>query len=578
MWRIKSKTRVTAMAMYDILGCEGKQIIVGWKSGKIDVRDAQNGDVLFKMKLNDFVCGITCNDYRGIGVLDLVVITADGEIRGYTTPSVNLLNLHNVADEEMNSLLSQKQKLLLELKHYENNIKFNKEIQANNDSQLAQSVPDNVGVIPSNTRLQIGISTSYDSNDMNIDITVSTNNATTIRAVLIFADQLFKEETLIAHLTKDASRILIPLKTLKDNAQDIHIKAFVGYPTSVQFHVFELTRQLPKFAMYTIPQSLTGSPKSISYINGLAAKHTLGDSYVEFRITERLKRICIWINQNFLLPSDIEYMTSSDTDATELKLNLISLRTGKNVCLHFNNDGKTRFYTEDIGLAGDLIQSLVQFLNVENMNKLKVEKLHIPAQNSGQLQQQQQNSGQQQNNQAHAQFRHKILAKCIYGRPLCLWTILRDGSEQLIAHFMNENLTSVACFPVVYEEIKELFSKLQGLQETEKQINSEIIDNVNQIKSHLIRAEDARYYNGDDVIKYHNEMMNTNEDLVKNYKIRLVNTNEVQLALKRIHSILYSASKLRVGTFAASIISKFKDALKTNNIEAVVKIIELGEM
>lgn len=64
-------------------------------------------------------------------------------------------------------------------------------------------------------------------------------------------------------------------------------------------------------------------------------------------------------------------MTSSDTDATELKLNLISLRTGKNVCLHFNNDGKTRFYTEDIGLAGDLIQSLVQFLNVENMNVSK---------------------------------------------------------------------------------------------------------------------------------------------------------------------------------------------------------------
>lgn len=184
-------------------------------------------------------------------------------VRGYTTPSVNLLNLHNVADEEMNSLLSQKQKLLLELKHYENNIKFNKEILGNNDSQLVQSVPDNVGVIPSNTRLQIGISTSYDSNDMNIDITVSTNNATTIRAVLIFADQLFKEETLIAHLTKDVSRILIPLKTLKDNAQDIHIKAFVGYPTSVQFHVFELTRQLPKFAMYTIPHSLTGSPKSI---------------------------------------------------------------------------------------------------------------------------------------------------------------------------------------------------------------------------------------------------------------------------------------------------------------------------
>ncbi|XP_058445641.1 Bardet-Biedl syndrome 2 protein homolog [Malaya genurostris] len=505
MWRIKSKTRVTAMTVYDVLGCENKQIIAGWKNGKIDVRDTRNGDVLFKMKLNDFVCGIATNDYRGIGVLDLVIVTADGEIRGYSTPTVNLLNLHNLNDEEISSLLTQKQKLLLELKHYENNMKYNKEILNSSDSQLVQSIPDNVGIIPSNTRLQIGISTSYDSTDMNIDITVSTNNATTIRAVLIFADQLFKEETLIAHLTKDVSRILIPLKTIKDNAQDIHIKAFVGYPTSVQFHVFELTRQLPKFAMYTIPQNLTGSPKSISYINTLSLNKTPGDSYVEFRITERLKRICIWINQNFLLPSDIEYMTSSDSDATELKLNLISLRTGKNVWLHFNNDGKTRFYTEDIGLAGDLIQSLVQFLNIENMD-------------------------------------------------------------------------SSAYFPDIYEEIRQLFEKLHGLQETEKQINSEIIDNINQVKSHLIRAEDARYYNGDDVIKYHNEMMNTNEDLVKSYKIRLVNTGEVQLTLKRIHSILYSASKLRVGTYAATIISKFKDALKTNNIEAVLKIIELGEL
>ncbi|XP_050077103.1 Bardet-Biedl syndrome 2 protein homolog [Anopheles maculipalpis] len=505
MWRIKSKARATAMATYDILGCEAKQMIVGWKSGKIDVRDPRTGDVWFRMKMNDFVCGIACNDYRGIGLLDLVIVTADGEIRGYTTPSVNMLTLHNIADEEMSALLTQKQKLLLELKHYENNIKYNKEILSNtSESNLVQSVPDNVGIIPSNTRLQIGISTSYDNNDMNIDITVSTNNSTTIRAVLIFADQLFKEETLIAHLTKDVSRILIPLKTLKDNAQDIHIKAFVGYPSSVQFHVFELTRQLPKFAMYTIPHNLTGSPKSVSYINTLPTKDGPGASYVEFRISERLKRICIWVNQNFLLPSDIEYMTS-DADATELKLNLISLRTAKSVCLHFSYDGKTRFYTEDIGLAGDLVQSLVQFLNIDNMN-------------------------------------------------------------------------STACFPAVNEEVRELFQKLQGLQDTEKQINSEIVEHINQIKSHLIRAEDARYYNGEDVIKYHNEMMATNEDLVKSYKIRLVNTNEIQLALKRIHGILYNASRLRAGTFASAMIGRFKEALKTSNIDAVLKIIEMGEM
>lgn len=40
-------------------------------------------------------------------------------------------------------------------------------------------------------------------------------------------------------------------------------------------------------------------------------------------------------------------------------------------------------------------------------------------------------------------------------------------------------------------------------------------------------------------------MMATNEDLVKSYKIRLANTNEIQLTLKRIHGILYNASRLR---------------------------------
>ena len=36
----------------------------------------------------------------------------------------------------------------------------------------------------------------------------------------------------------------------RDIPVDLHIKAFVGYRTSKHYHVFELTRQLPRFAMY----------------------------------------------------------------------------------------------------------------------------------------------------------------------------------------------------------------------------------------------------------------------------------------------------------------------------------------
>lgn len=77
-----------------------------------------------------------------------------------------------------------------------------------------------------------------------------------------------------------------------------------------------------------------------------------------------------------------------------------------------------------------------------------------------------------------------------------VWYYMQANAQGFsLFYYVSLPTQSVAYFPLVYDEIRELFGKLQGLQETEKQINSEIIDNINQVKSHLIRAEDARYYN-----------------------------------------------------------------------------------
>lgn len=48
----------------------------------------------------------------------------------------------------------------------------------------------------------------------------------------------------------------------KDITYDINIKALVGTDQSQQFHVFELTRQLPKFSMYAVREdAYDGSAK-----------------------------------------------------------------------------------------------------------------------------------------------------------------------------------------------------------------------------------------------------------------------------------------------------------------------------
>ena len=59
-------------------------------------------------------------------------------------------------------------------------------------------------------------------------------------------------ESHVVHPKELSSSISIPLHPHRDVPIDLHIKAFVGYKSSTHFHVFELTRQLPRFSMYSL--------------------------------------------------------------------------------------------------------------------------------------------------------------------------------------------------------------------------------------------------------------------------------------------------------------------------------------
>lgn len=86
-------------------------------------------------------------------------------------------------------------------------------------------------------------------------------------------------------------------------------------------------------------------------------------SYVIFTINERMQRICIWVNQNFLLPDEMNVSSSSQ----ELHILLNCLRDGTNLLMDFESNGDVKFSTSNMELAGDLIQSLGNFLNLDNL-------------------------------------------------------------------------------------------------------------------------------------------------------------------------------------------------------------------
>lgn len=124
----------------------------------------------------------------------------------------------------------------------------------------------------------------------------------------------------------------------------------MGYTDSEQFHIFELTKQLPRFSMYTLaPTTLVKATDK---------------GHVTFKITERVQRICIWINQNFLLEKEMEV----ESDVTkELHVHLVCLRDKTRLDLDFEADGQVRFSTPNMRLAGDLIQSLAVYLNLSDL-------------------------------------------------------------------------------------------------------------------------------------------------------------------------------------------------------------------
>uniref|UniRef100_A0A8D2K7N5 BBSome complex member BBS2 n=1 Tax=Theropithecus gelada TaxID=9565 RepID=A0A8D2K7N5_THEGE len=275
-WRIKSKNHAMSIHAFDLNSDGVNELITGWSNGKVDARSDRTGEVIFKDNFSSAIASVVEGDYRMDGHMQLICCSVDGEIRGYLPGTAEMKgNLMDTSVEQdlIRELSQKKQNLLLELRNYEENAK----------AELASPLNEadgHRGIIPANTRLHTTLSVSLGSETQtaHTELCISTSNDTIIRAVLIFAEGIFTGESHVVHpsIHNLSSSICIPIAPPKDVPVDLHLKAFVGYRSSTQFHVFELTRQLPRFSMYALT-SLDPASEPISYVN--------------FTIAERAQRV-----------------------------------------------------------------------------------------------------------------------------------------------------------------------------------------------------------------------------------------------------------------------------------------------
>ncbi|KAL1454875.1 hypothetical protein WDU94_009006 [Cyamophila willieti] len=287
MWRVKSKNAAQCLINYDLNADGLEEIITGWANGKLDARQVSTGEVIFRDVLPSSVVGLVTGDYRKVGKNQLIVVSEDGEGK---------LSLR----------------------------------------EPSITIPNDITVKGC------------------VLLKLSTNNLTILRLATIFAEGIFGGETLVVcpSVDKVNNRLSIQLVPPKETPLDVHIKAFVGVsPESDQFHVFELTKQLPQFSMFIITSCTP--PEDMVKTN-----------YVMFALNERAQRIEMWLCQKFIIPQMMSGRTIEKKNRWFVALK--SLRDNSNLLLSYE-DNTMHIETSNIQLAADIVLSIADYLNIDQL-------------------------------------------------------------------------------------------------------------------------------------------------------------------------------------------------------------------
>merc|ERR1719424_1786346 len=332
-----------AIGGFDLDGDGQPEVITGWSSGKLEVRSDVTGELIYKDHMSSAISAILTADYRGDGHTELIVCSDDGEVKAYLPAGEELSNMGGgmndgaVEEDTLRELHQRKQELEFEIRQYSETARKNR------------SGERQAGMVPQDTRISVGYMASQQ--DGCVYLVLRTNNETRIKAAATFAERLFEGESFVVHEKEPTTELRIPLRPPKDVAATLSIKALAGAAATASsaYHVFELSFQLPKFSMYVAMEG---------------GAHVAPQSGVSFAVRERAARVHVWLKATF----NVEVPNAESS----LSVGFTSLRDGKALWLILTpKDGGTmQVLTEDMELAGEVLQDLCTFLQISELESV----------------------------------------------------------------------------------------------------------------------------------------------------------------------------------------------------------------
>lgn len=298
------------------------------------------------------IAAIVHADYRLDGRNTLMCLTTEGDVRGWFPSSTGGVDQSGQGvgaseakeNDAYRELLAKKQELTQELNSFQEQLKQFK----SGGKDAAQ------GVIPTDTKLNISLKSNKSQGA--VELHLMTSNYSVIRAVVIFAEHLFDGEACMLHPIPPSNNVIVQISPAKDVQTMMSIRAMAGLSSnSVQYHVFEVNHVMPKFAMYHSIETSQVPKKP--------------EGYCTFLLPERPVHIWNWLQRSFIAMEEQMQNPRGADPKLVLDVSFISLRTGEPLCISMTSEqgGTVTIRTDDIEVAGEMVQDLCAFLQVNEM-------------------------------------------------------------------------------------------------------------------------------------------------------------------------------------------------------------------
>ena len=355
-WKKKEKGFVSSMIVNNFNQEKNYEILCGWSTGKIQMREGNNGKILLELDIGKQICKMI---YDTLNITkkkkDILCFTSNGEVFGYDyskNEKFAPIQSHfipkdkTVDQKDLNkyeSLLQEKNDLMSKLE----------DLAVKESNKAKINSPKDEIVLPKETNVNIDLQSNNENKCA--DLIIQSTSGTVVKMVVIISEQIFKGETYVKYPSQETNKVIIQIKTKKDLNINLHIKVLVGKSYYLEdYQVFEFNKIIPKYCFYILLRD------DIEYKEALIQGIT-------FQFNDRIDRLILWLEANFNIPK--KELDAFRKDDNNYCIRFSSLRTDKILEISVKNN-QLNILTEEVELCGNIFQDMSVYFKMNEINTL----------------------------------------------------------------------------------------------------------------------------------------------------------------------------------------------------------------